>query len=109
MPKIDNVGHGEFTSRKMQILGKIFDMHLAVTQAVLRKHPSFRQKYRYFDLTAGKGYVPNSIIPGSPLVFLNSVHADNLNMPFEAHFIECNDINFQELQVNVEKLDLLQK
>ncbi len=103
MPKKDNVGHGEFTGLKMEILGKIFDMHLAVTQAVLRKYPSFRQIYRYFDLTAGKGYVPDSTIPGSPLVFLNSVHAESLNMLFEAHLIECNDINFQELQLNIGK------
>jgi hypothetical protein len=43
MPKVDNVGFGKFTARKMQILRSIFGMHLLVTQEVLNNHSSFRQ------------------------------------------------------------------
>src|SRR5574341_471927 len=101
MPKVDNVGFGEYTALKMEILGKIFDMHLAITQAVLTNHKSFRQVYVYIDATAGKGFVPESNILGSPLVFLNSVRSEKIHIPFEAHFIECEEINFCDLIGNV--------
>ena len=101
MPKIDNIGFGEFTALKMDVLEKIFDMHLAITQAVLHNRKSFRQVYTYVDATAGKGIVPGTTIPGSPLVFLNSVHSGNIHMPYQAHFIECEETNFHELEKNV--------
>src|SRR5215216_6965357 len=101
MPKTDNVGHGQFTSLKMEILRKIFDMHLVITQAVLRRQSFFRQIYKYIDVTAGKGYVPDSTTLGSPLVFLNAVHSGIFQKLFEAHFIELKKENFQELMSNV--------
>jgi three-Cys-motif partner protein len=101
MPITDDVGHGQFTSLKMDILRKIFDMHLEVTQAVLNRNYYFNQTYKYIDVTAGKGYVPGTLIPGSPLVFLNAAYAGIFKKPFEAHFIELKDVNFQELVNNV--------
>jgi three-Cys-motif partner protein len=101
MPITDDVGHGPFTSLKMDILRKIFDMHLVITQAVLNGHNYFKQTYKYIDVTAGKGYVPETLIPGSPLVFLNAAYAGIFKKPFEAHFIELKDVNFQELVNNV--------
>jgi three-Cys-motif partner protein len=101
MPKTDNVGHGEFTNLKMEILRKIFDMHLVITQAVLRRQNYFKQIYRYIDVTAGKGYVPDSTTPGSPLVFLDAIYSGIFQKPFEASFIELKEINFQELVNNV--------
>ena len=62
MPKVDNVGFDKFTAHKMEILRCIFGMHLAVTQAVLNNRPAHRQIYKYIDATAGKGYVPESLI-----------------------------------------------
>jgi three-Cys-motif partner protein len=102
MPKTDNVGHGQFTSLKMEILRKIFDMHLIITQAVLRRQSFFRQSYEYIDVTAGKGYVPDSTTLGSPLVFLGAIHSGIFQKPFEAHFIELEKLNFQELVKNVQ-------
>jgi three-Cys-motif partner protein len=101
MPKVDDVGHGQFTSLKMEILRKIFEMHLVITQAVLRRQSFFRQNYKYIDVTAGKGYVPDSTIFGSPLIFLNAVHSGLFEKPFEAHFIELQKVNFEELTNNV--------
>src|SRR5215216_5886656 len=101
MPKTDNVGHGQFTSLKMEILSKIFDMHLVITQAVLRRQSFFKQIYNYLDVTAGKGYVPDSTILGSPLVFLDAAHSGIFQKSFEAHFIELKKVNFQELMNNV--------
>ena len=101
MPKVDDVGYGQFTGLKMEFLSKIFDMHLVVTQAVLDRQSFFKQVYKYIDVTAGKGYVPNSTIPGSPLVFLDAIHSDKFHKPFEAHFIEKKKMNFQELKENV--------
>lgn len=104
MPKVDNVGYGEFTARKMEILKNIFGMHLAITQAVLNKRQSFKQIYKYIDATAGKGYVPESLIPGSPLVFIETVHSKKIYKPFEVHLIEQEKINFNELQESVLEL-----
>ncbi|MDK1081168.1 MAG: hypothetical protein QGD88_06780, partial [Anaerolineae bacterium] len=67
MPKVDDVGYGQFTDLKMETLTSIFDMHLAITQEVLKNHKGWRQVYKYIDATAGKGYIPESTIPGSPL------------------------------------------
>jgi three-Cys-motif partner protein len=101
MPKVDNVGHGQFTDLKMEILRKIFDMQLAVTQAVLQRRSFFRQHYTYIDVTAGKGYVPDSKILGSPLVFLDAAHSNKFQTPFESHFIEQKEVNYLELKNNV--------
>jgi hypothetical protein len=92
MPITDDVGHGQFTSLKMDILRSIFDMHLVITQAVLNRHDYFKQTYKYIDVTAGKGYVPDSVTPGSPLVFLNAIYSGIFQKPYEAHFIEVKEI-----------------
>ena len=72
MPTKDGVGYGEFTKLKIEHLAKIFGMHLAITQAVLKRSPYYKQYYRYIDITAGKGYVPDSLTLGSPLVFVKT-------------------------------------
>ena len=92
MPKVDNVGYGKYTTQKMEILKRIFGMHLAVTQAVLNKRPAYKQVYKYIDATSGKGYVPESIIPGSPLVFLETVFSEKFNKPFKIHLIEQEEV-----------------
>jgi three-Cys-motif partner protein len=101
MPKIDNVGFGKFTTQKMVILKSIFAMHLVVTQEVLNNYPRFEQTYKYIDATSGKGYVPESTIPGSPLVFLDAVFTEKFYKQFRIHLIEQEEINFAELQQNV--------
>jgi len=101
MPIKDSIGYGELTPTKIEILKEIFDMHLAVTQAVLRKRSAYKQIYTYIDATSGKGIVPGSNIFGSPLVFLNSVHSQTIDMPYIAHFIECEEVNYLELKKNV--------
>ena len=120
MPKVDDVGHSDYTIPKMEVLSKIFDMHLMITQAVIRKYSSFRQKYRYIDLTAGKGFVPssnlvskiNKVKPlewfgkslihhnkllGSPLVFLTVAESEKAQVRYRCDFIEANEDNHQEL------------
>lgn len=101
MPKVDNVGFGKFTAHKMEILRSIFGMHLAVTQAVLNNRPAYRQLYKYIDATAGKGYVPESLIYGSPLVFLDSVQSEKFYKQYEVNLVEQEEVNFVELQKNV--------
>lgn len=103
MPIVDKVGYGELTPLKIEILSRILDMHLAVTQAVLRKNPYYRQIYRYIDVTAGKGYTPDGRIIGSPLVFLNSVKLLNQHIPYMVDLIECEDTNLTELRANVRR------
>lgn len=101
MPKVDNVGYGELTPVKITTLSKIFNMHLTITQNVVRKNSYYKQAYRYIDLTAGKGYTPDGKINGSPLVFLNSVNSGILQTPFKVDIIECNEQNYAELKANV--------
>lgn len=107
MPKVDDVGHGEFTSLKMETLISILNMHLAITQEVLRKYKSWKQVYQYIDVTAGKGFVPNTNIPGSPLAFLKCGNASNIHMPYYAHFVEQNEVNLDELKKNTYEQSML--
>jgi three-Cys-motif partner protein len=76
-------------------------MHLAVTQAVLRKHARYRQHYRYIDLTAGKGYSPDGRL-GSPLVFLKHAESDQMTFPYYADFVEANPKNVEALETAIE-------
>lgn len=101
MPKIDNVGFGKFTAQKMKVLRSIFGMHLAVTQQVLNKHPAFRQTYKYIDATSGKGVVPESLIPGSPLVFLDVALSEIFTKQLRIDLLEREEVNFTKLQQNV--------
>ncbi len=102
MPKKDDVGFGEFTELKIENLGRIFDMHLVITQAVLRKHRYYKQRYRYIDVTAGKGYVPESTILGSPLVFIKSSISPHLEISFDVDLFERVAENYDELVKNFE-------
>jgi three-Cys-motif partner protein len=124
MPKVDNVGFSERTVQKIEVLSRILDMHLQITQAVLRRHPAFRQCYRYVDATAGKGFSPvdakiarvasfkpptwsdielvkDDQLFGSPLVFLTVAHGDKVNIAYQADLIECEEMNKVELQTAV--------
>ncbi len=121
MPKVDDVGFSEFTARKIETFANILDMHIQITQAVLKKHPSFRQNYRYIDATSGKGFTPNENVItkevlfkppiwsgldliqggkllGSPLVFLTVAESEKVNIPYRAEFIESNATNISELE-----------
>ncbi len=100
MPEVDGVGYSETTPLKLEHLSKIIRMHLAVTQAVLRKNARYHQHYRYIDLTAGKGYSPDDQ-PGSPLVFLEHAESDQMTFPYYAHFLEMNPKNVEELETAI--------
>jgi len=121
MPKVDGVGYSENTVTKIEVLASIFDMHLQITQAVIRRHPAFLQRYRYIDATAGRGYSPRDQkisqitslrppiwsgknlmrgdeLPGSPLVFLTVAHSGKVILPYQSDLIECEDDNFRALE-----------
>lgn len=120
MPKVDGIGHSNATITKMEVLSKIFDMHFMITQAVIRKYSSFRRKYRYIDMTSGKGYVPysdivskvervhalewsgrsllhNGQLLGSPLVFLTVAESEKAQIPYRGDFIEEIKGNYDQL------------
>lgn len=120
MPKVDDVGHSDYTVPKMEVLSRIFDMHFMITQSVIKKYPSFRRKYRYIDMTAGKGHVPysdivskvdrihalewsgrslihNGKLLGSPIVFLTVAESEKVQISFRGDLIEANQENYQEL------------
>jgi len=120
MPKVDDVGHSDYTVPKMEVLSKIFDMHFMITQAVIKKYPSFKRKFRYVDMTAGKGHVPysdivskvekvhalewfgkslvhNGKLLGSPLVFLTVAESEKAQVSYHCDLIEANKENYQEL------------
>jgi hypothetical protein len=67
MPKVDNVGFGDFTGFKIEIIEMIFDIHMAVNQEVLRGNSFHKQDCCYIDATAEKGFVPESTILGRRL------------------------------------------
>ncbi len=104
MPKEDGIGYGECTGQKLEHFSKIIAMHMAITQAVLNRNGDlYPRHYRYIELTAGKGFVPNSDKPGSPLVFLNHAEAENFRLPYRADFIEQEERNINELKSAIQR------
>jgi three-Cys-motif partner protein len=98
MPVKNGVGYGDYTGVKIEHFGRILAMHMAITQAVIKKHaPRFGQVYRYVDLTAGKGRTPDGN-RGSPLVFLDKAHDPKFSIPFQADLIEREPTNLQQLK-----------
>jgi len=98
MPIENGVGYGEYTGIKIEHLSKILAMHMAITQAVIKKHPSyFESKYHYIDLTAGKGKTPDGN-PGSPIIFLDKASDSKFTISFYADLIEREEQNVSELK-----------
>ena len=97
MPIEDGIGYGEYTGIKIEHLSKILAMHMAITQAVIKKHASYYEpEYRYIDLTAGKGSTPDGNL-GSPIIFLNRANEAKFDIPFRADLIEREKSNIDEL------------
>jgi three-Cys-motif partner protein len=100
MPIENGIGYGEYTGVKIEHLSKILAMHMAITQAVIKKHASYyERRYHYVDLTAGRGSTPNGN-PGSPIVFLDIIHSpgSKFDLPFCADLIEREQQNILELR-----------
>ncbi len=101
MPIHDGVGFSEWTPLKLQHLAAIIGMHVSIAQAVLRKHPYYKQSYHYIDATAGPGRYPVSgtEVAGSPLVFLQV--AETRQLPYKADLIELNGASADLLERNL--------
>lgn len=98
MPIENGIGYGEYTGVKIEHLGKILAMHMAITQAVIKKHASYYEpEYRYVDLTAGKGSTPDGN-SGSPVVFLDKASDPKFDIPYRADLIEREQSNIEELK-----------
>ncbi len=98
MPIENGIGYGEYTSVKIEHLSKILAMHMAITQAVIKKHASYYEsKYRYMDLTAGKGSTPDGN-KGSPIIFLDKVSDPKFEIPYQADLIEREQNNIEDLR-----------
>jgi len=82
-------------------------MHLAITRAVLNKHAIYKKKYRYVDLTAGKGHTPDGL-KGSPLVFLETIESKYSDLTYRADFVECEAVNLDELKIAIQREALSQ-
>ena len=101
MPIENGVGYGEYTGVKIEHLSKILAMHMAITQAVLKRNArQYDLQYRYIDLTAGMGKTPDGN-SGSPLVFLDKASMPNFDIPFKADFIEKEEVNYKEVVKHV--------
>ena len=99
MPIENGIGYGEYTGVKIEHLSKILAMHMAITQAVIKKYaPYYEREYRYVDLTAGKGSTPDGN-PGSPIIFLDTINEpkSKFDLPFRADLMEREQQNMLEL------------
>lgn len=109
MPIENGIGYGEYTGVKIEHLGKILAMHMAITQAVIKKHASYYEpEYRYVDLTAGKGSTPDGN-KGSPMIFLDKVGDPNFDIPYRANLVERDQNNLDELQNTVQSHPMYKK
>ena len=96
-----SVGAGLWTPLKQDHFRKLVDMHLRVTDAVLKKNDYYSQVYRYIDATAGPGRysIDGKSIIGSPLLFLDA--AEQAGRSYDAQFIEQEPEVAAELQRNL--------
>jgi three-Cys-motif partner protein len=98
MPIENGIGYGEYTGVKIEHLSKILAMHMAITQAVIKKYPSYYEpEYLYIDMTAGKGKTPDGNL-GSPIVFLEKASEPKFDISFRADLIEREQENIDELK-----------
>lgn len=82
------IGNGPYTREKLRQFNIILQIHLAITNCVIRKN-RFNTNYLYIDCTSGPGrYSLNdgTEVNGSPLVFLENAKRENI--PYRAFFIE---------------------
>ena len=101
MPTEDGVGYGDLTEIKIHIFMKIVAMHLAISQAVIMKHQKiYPPNYHYIELTAGKGFTPNGE-KGSPIAFIEVAESENISIPYNVDFIECEPLNIAALEDNL--------
>lgn len=100
MPIENGVGYGEYTGVKIEHLSTILAMHMAITQAVIKKYSYYEPTYHYIDLTAGKGSTPGGN-PGSPIVFLNKASDTKFHTSYRADLIEREQSNIDELQKTI--------
>lgn len=104
MPKIDGVGYGDFTEKKLEHFSKILEMHFAITKAVISKNANiFKPYYHYVELTSGKGFTPIGK-PGSPIIFFETAHKNFNDINFFADFIDCDKKNIRELIKSIDDL-----
>ena len=89
MPLINGIGVSENTSVKQETFRSIMQTHIKMCKEIFKKQASWRKKeYLYVDLNAGSGRYEG--IKGSPLIFLDVVKQEKLNVPINALFCEIN-------------------
>ena len=93
------MGYSGVTPIKQKHFREVLAAHLKITQHVIdrwrRNGHKHDHKYNYYDLTAGAGYDENDN-PGSPIIFLQMIK--NMDMPYNAVFLEENKKHAEELQ-----------
>ncbi len=105
MPIKDGVGFSRLTPIKLLHFESILNMHISITDAVLKKYTYYTQSYYYLDATAGPGkyLVEGKEITGSPLVFLKIAETKKIN--YRADFLEIKDSNVESLSKYLPKLN----
>jgi len=104
MPLPKGVGVSWVTPTKLDHLRAIMEMHVAITKAVLKKHPYYTQVYHFIDATAGPGKyeVDGEEVQGSPLLFFSV--AEDQQLRYRADLIEKEPVNVDSLREQLPKL-----
>jgi len=79
MPVQNGIGYGDFTADKQQNFRYLVGAHLKIVKAMMQKAHKLGnswppQEYWYFDITAGTGTCPETGDPGSPVIFADEAH-----------------------------------
>lgn len=106
MPIDSGVGHGSWTYLKQEHFEAIIEMHLCISNAVLRKNTFLNRYYHYIDCTAGPGEYDGGEgkILGSPISFINI--AESLKFPYKADLIEEIPENMVNLRATLPKYEI---
>lgn len=95
MPVINGVGQSINTRIKLGQLPRIFEAHISITNAVIKKNLFFQREYLYIDATAGPGRYIGISEMGSPLCFAKIVTEKNI--PHKAKLIDKQKENLLSL------------
>lgn len=102
MPVISGVGFSQATPDKQHGLRKILEMHMKITESVMKKHDWVDPTYIYVDAYCGDGS-PHSGVDPSPVVFVRSLKNTTLKN-FKIWFIDKNPANIASLKTKFKSI-----
>lgn len=102
-----NIGESAVTPSKQEQFLKILSTHLKIVRGIFAKfqgNVNLEKRYFYFDINAGDGTCQETQRCGSAMAFIKK--ATELEIPYNAFFIDENEDNCRKLKNEIIKFEL---